>query len=83
MGNRQKLPYFFKPKPVFGLDIGNGSLKVMQTEPGPDSASVARSAKNLSKLIGYGSCHFDTKTIDSPAAVAYICLSARKGNFSL
>ena len=69
MGNRQKLPYFFKPKPVFGLDIGNGSLKVMQTEPGPDSASVARSAKNLSKLIGYGSCHFDTKAIDNGVVV--------------
>ncbi len=69
MGSRQKLPYFFKPKPIFGLDIGNGSLKVMQTEPGPDSDTVARSAKNLSKLIGYGSCHFDTRAIKNGVVV--------------
>ncbi|MGH7234480.1 MAG: type IV pilus assembly protein PilM, partial [Candidatus Saccharimonadales bacterium] len=69
MGSRQKLPYFFKPKPIFGLDIGNGSLKVMQTEPGPDSNTVARSAKNLSKLVGYGSCHFDTTAIKDGVVV--------------
>jgi len=63
MGNRQKLPYFFKDKLLFGLDIGNGSLKVMQTEPGPDTATIGQSARNVSKLIGYGSCHFDPQAI--------------------
>lgn len=65
MGNRQKLPYFFKNKPLFGLDIGNGSLKVMQTEPGPNRNQIGQSARNVSRLIGYGSCHFDPKAIDN------------------
>ncbi len=69
MGSRQKLPYFFKSKPLFGLDIGNGSLKVMQTEPGPDRDTVAQSAKSLSRLIGYGSSHFDTSAIKDGVVV--------------
>lgn len=63
MGTRQKLPYFLKDRPLFGLDIGNGSLKVMQTEPGPDRNKVGLSAKNVCSLIGYGSCHFDPMAI--------------------
>lgn len=70
MGNRQKLPYFFRDKPLFGLDIGNGSLKVMQTEPGPNLAVVGQSAKNVAKLIGYGSCHFEPKAIDNGIIVS-------------
>lgn len=69
MGNRQKLPYFFKDKPLFGLDIGNGSLKVMQTEPGSNSSIIGQSARNVSKLIGYGSCHFDPRAIDKGVLV--------------
>ncbi len=69
MGSIQKLPYFFKSKPLFGLDIGNGSLKVMQTELGQDSNNVGNSAKHISKLIGYGSCHFDRSAIDNGVIV--------------
>ncbi len=80
MGSRQKSPYFFKPKPLFGLDIGNGSLKVMQTEPGPASDKVAISAKSLCRLIGYGSSHFDTSAIKDGVVVApeIIAESAKK-----
>ena len=44
---------YFHDKPVFGLDIGHGSLKVMQVEP-PDSGS-----KNKPKVTGYGFTSFD------------------------
>jgi type IV pilus assembly protein PilM len=69
MGNRQKLPYFFKDKPLFGLDIGNGSLKVMQTEPGPNTATVGNSARNVCKLIGYGSYHFNPRAINNDGII--------------
>lgn len=69
VGSIQKLPYFFKAKPLFGMDIGNGSLKVMQTEPGPQSATVGSSARQLSKLIGYGSATFDKAAIDNGVIV--------------
>jgi type IV pilus assembly protein PilM len=64
VGSIQKLPYFFKAKPLFGLDIGNGSLKVMQTESAPNSDTAHTSAKTISRLIGYGSCVFDRSAID-------------------
>lgn len=69
VGSIQKLPYFFKAKPLFGLDIGNGSLKVMQTEPGHENTTVGSSTQRLSKLIGYGSCHFDKSAIDNGVVV--------------
>lgn len=69
VGSIQKLPYFFKPKPLFGLDIGNGSLKVMQTSPGPEKTSVGSSAKQLARLVGYGSCHFATDAIENGIVV--------------
>jgi len=69
MGTRQKFPYFFKDKPLFGLDIGNGSLKVMQTKPGPDISRISQSARNVSLLIGYGSCHFEPNAIDNGVIV--------------
>jgi len=70
MGNRQKLPYIFKEKPLFGLDIGNGSLKVMQTGLGSTSNKVGQSAKILSHLIGYGSCKFEPTAIKDGVIVA-------------
>lgn len=69
VGSIQKLPYFFKSKPLFGMDIGNGSLKVMQTEAGHKSATVGSSAKELSELIGYGTCHFDKSAINNGVVV--------------
>jgi len=46
--------YFYKDKPVFGFDLGHGSLKIMQ---------VDRSAK-MPKLLGYGTASFDSSAID-------------------
>ncbi len=69
VGSIQKLPYFFKAKPLFGMDIGNGSLKVMQTEPDPRSDTSHTSAKTLAKLVGYGSCSFDKSAIDKGVVV--------------
>lgn len=46
-------PYFFHDKPLFGLDIGHGSLKVMQVEETGEGAKIQH------KVIGYGFATFD------------------------
>ncbi len=56
MGSINKTPYFYRTKPLFGLDIGKGSLKVVQLDH--DKAG------NPSKLIGYGSTSFDPAAIE-------------------
>ncbi len=48
-----KSTLFFKDKPVFGFDIGHGSLKVMQTEFRGKKAHI----------VGYGSANFDASAI--------------------
>jgi type IV pilus assembly protein PilM len=48
-----KQTYFYHDKPVFGLDIGHGSIKVMQVEPDNKKHSV----------IGYGVASFDAAAI--------------------
>lgn len=45
--------YFFKDKPIFGFDIGHGSLKVMQTELG----------RGRPRVIGYGTASFEAGAI--------------------
>jgi type IV pilus assembly protein PilM len=51
-----KIANFFHDKPLFGLDIGHGSLKVMQLSEPP----VKKSIKNYRPhLIGYGFMTFD------------------------
>ncbi len=45
--------YFYKDKPIFGLDIGFDSIKVMQLE---------KSVKGY-ELVGYGIGNFDPKSI--------------------
>lgn len=50
-----KIPNFFHDKPLFGLDIGHGSLKVMQaTEP-----AVPVAKNHPPRIIGYGFTTFD------------------------
>ena len=49
---------FFRNKPVFGLDIGNGSLKVMQLDE--ESAKTKQP-----RIIGYGTTNFDKSAIDN------------------
>jgi type IV pilus assembly protein PilM len=53
-----KIPNFFHDKPLFGLDIGHGSLKVMQLETAEQTAKPASKTRNP-KVIGYGFTRFD------------------------
>lgn len=51
-----KISNFFHDKPLFGLDIGHGSLKVMQV----DDQSLKPGVKNhRPDIIGYGFTNFD------------------------
>lgn len=53
-----KTPNFYHDKPLFGLEIGHGSMKVMQVSA--DTAST--NGKHVApRLIGYGATTFDTK----------------------
>jgi len=54
-----KPPYFYKDKPVFGLDIGHGTIKVMQLE----------TVNNKTTIIGYGTAHFDIKALEEGVIV--------------
>jgi type IV pilus assembly protein PilM len=57
-----KIANFFHDKPLFGLDIGHGSLKVMQVETPP----VGPTPKNFRPhLIGYGFMEFDKAAQDN------------------
>jgi type IV pilus assembly protein PilM len=51
-----KIPNFFHDKPLFGLDIGHGSLKVMQLSEPPEKAP---SKDYRPRVIGYGFTTFD------------------------
>lgn len=42
--------YFYHDKPVFGIDIGHGTIKVMQIEPGKGA---------VKRVTGYGVASFD------------------------
>ncbi|HJQ09368.1 MAG TPA: type IV pilus assembly protein PilM [Candidatus Saccharimonadales bacterium] len=53
-----KLPYFYTDKPLFGLDIGHGTLKVMQLEQ-----------SKKPHISGYGLAKFDIKALDNGAIV--------------
>lgn len=57
--------YFYKDKPIFGLDIGFDSIKVMQLG----------SFSNGYKLIGYGISTFDPKAIKEGSIVDYESLA--------
>lgn len=49
-----KQTYFYHDKPVFGMDIGHGSIKVMQVRP---------DKKSTNAVIGYGVTSFDPSAI--------------------
>lgn len=50
-----KTGYFYHDKPLFGLDIGHGSLKVMQL----GDQMTAHDKKHRPAVIGYGFANFD------------------------
>jgi len=62
MGSTTKPTYFFKNKPLFGLDIGAGSLKVMQLD---DETITSKKPR----IVGYGTVRFDTSAIENGVIV--------------
>lgn len=55
-------PNLLRDKPIFGLDVGHTSLKVMQVEQFTGSTPMPR-------LIGYGTATFDTSALDNGVIV--------------
>ncbi len=58
MGGMKKtklFPYFYEDKPLFGLDIGHNTIRVLQLRPG----------KQKPKIIGYGEVSFDASAMDA------------------
>ena len=60
-----KSTYFFKDKPIFGFDIGHGSLKVMQVE---------RTSKKA-RVVGYGTATFDPNAIQDGTIVNHAVIA--------
>lgn len=60
MGSIHKTPLFFKPKELFGLDVGKGSLKVAQ---------VSLADQSKPRLIGYGATTFDPSALNDGTIV--------------
>lgn len=59
MSNSKSGPFFFKDKPLFGLDIGHRTLRVMQLEP----------TRGKPRLKGYGSIAFDPSAVEDGVIV--------------
>jgi type IV pilus assembly protein PilM len=57
---------FYKDKPLFGLDIGFSSIKVMQLIAEPKQATI----------IGYGVNAFDSKAVDTGVIVNHEAIAA-------
>ncbi len=61
---KQNIPYFYKDKPIFGMDIGHTSIKVMQSSFGDPSSN-----KKKPYIIGYGANTFKDNAIDDGVIV--------------
>lgn len=68
--------HFFHDKPLFGLDIGHGSLKAMQvginmSKPSSQDKKRLNNAKTnrIPKLIGYGTANFDKTALEDGIVV--------------
>ncbi len=57
--------YFYKDKPILGLDIGSNSVKVMQVE----------SHNHQPTVIGYGVSSFDSKAIKDGVIIDHVSLA--------
>ena len=58
MGSMKKthsVPYLYEDKPLFGLDIGHSTVRVMQLVPG----------RQRPKVIGYGEIAFKPTVIEN------------------
>ena len=58
-------PNLLHDKPIFGLDVGHGSLKVMQIEAAPKG----RGKQRAPRITGYGVAGFDSSAIDNGVIV--------------
>ncbi|MBC7707885.1 type IV pilus assembly protein PilM [Polaromonas sp.] len=69
MNKTTKTPYFFRDKPIFGLDIGPSSLKVMQV----NQPAILASGKidKLPQVIGYGFTTFDRAATEDGVIVQH------------
>jgi type IV pilus assembly protein PilM len=77
-----KIPNFFHDKPLFGLDIGHGSLKVMQLE---EQSTQAPGKNSHPKVVGYGFTNFDKAAqqdgvVTQPEIIAQAALNLFKNN---
>jgi len=68
MGSMKKTPltpYFFEDKPMFGLDVGHGTVRLMQLAAGKKC-----------KVIGYGEISFDPSAVEDGVIVKHEVLAA-------
>lgn len=65
--NMTKIPNFLHDKPLFGMEIGHGSLKVMQISTEPDTKTPQKTYRP--KLLGYGVTSFNTASQKDGAIV--------------
>jgi type IV pilus assembly protein PilM len=63
--NNQKLSLFYRKKPLFGFDLGHGSIKVVQLD---------QSSKKP-RLQAYGTTSFDPKAIKDGAVIDFEIVS--------
>jgi type IV pilus assembly protein PilM len=60
MGSIHKTPYFFRSEPLFGLDIGKSSLKVVQIDTNNPTKP---------RVLGYGSTAFNSSAVEDGVIV--------------
>jgi type IV pilus assembly protein PilM len=75
MTNKNKLPLLFEDKPLFGMDIGHGKIRVLQLQP--------MGGKHSPRLIGYGETTFDPSAVkdgalETPEVIATAALDLFK-----
>jgi type IV pilus assembly protein PilM len=63
--NNQNLPLLFKSKPLFGFDLGHGSIKIVQLDV----------SGKKPRLQAYGTTSFDSKAINEGAVVNFDVVS--------
>jgi type IV pilus assembly protein PilM len=61
-----KITNFYHDKPLFGLDIGHGSLKVMQLDEKPSKTPLKH---HVPRVIGYGAANFDKSALQDGVVV--------------
>lgn len=96
MGTALKIPNLLRTKPIFGLDIGHGSIKVMQVDRLVDKPVATKANATATKgkkkatarsphIIGYGTANFDKNAFEDgvivkPEIIAEAALGLFKGH---